>query len=160
MAKIAYIDNYPEDRIEHFEFFKYLFENYPRYTRRVLSHFYETDIVSVPVDFYVSFFEFELLNADFFLVFNIDTNIKLPENIPILLIVSNVDSSYISSNVRIIKENEFFEYIKKNLICIDFPFLYDFILKRVQEYCDKAIALLSTPTTNLLTFKPQNNGSK
>lgn len=157
---IGYIDNYPEDRIEHFEFLKYMFETYPRYMQHVLSRMKLCDNVYAPVDYTVTFHDFEFFKADFFLVFNVDTRITLPRSIPVILIVKKQDSSCLLPNVRVIKEIEFFESIKKHLISIDFPFLYDFLLTSVRDYCDKAIDQLSKPTTNLLTFKPQTNGKK
>lgn len=160
MAKIAYIDNYPEDRTEHYEFFKYMLETHSAYMRRVISEFYLPDIVYSRQEFTVVEHDFEFPKADFFLVFNKDTNIVLPSNVPVLLIITDEQTSFTITNVHVIKEIDFFLCIRNHLISMRFPWWHDFILKRVQEYCDKAIVQLTQSSTNLLTFNPQTDGNK
>lgn len=160
MAKIAYIDNHPEERNDHYEFLTYMLETHSSYMRRVISEFYLPDIVYSRQDFTVVQHDFEFPKAEFFLAFNKDTNIVLPSNVPVLLIITDEQTSFTPPNVHVIQEIEFFRCIRDHLISMRFPWWHDFILKRVQEYCDKAIAQLSKPSTNLLTFNPQTNGSK
>ena len=157
---IGYIDNYPEDRTEHYEFLTYMLETHSSYMRRVISEFYLPDIVYSHQDFTVVEHDFEFPQAEFFLVFNKDTNIVLPANVPVLLIITDGKASFTTRNVHVIQEIDLFCCIRDHLISMRFPWWHDFILKRVQEYCDKAIAQLSKPSTNLLTFNPQSNGNK